>query len=322
MAPKKKPTEGEVDYFDDFMKKYNKMSKEYDTQKIDNVNDIVRKYMEEGVPPRSWNFDKEFDPMAFRILFHSLKEVKYPDIDAIRVWKCYGGDESVRSVCTYLDAVFDENKKPEVKEIQFMDNGLTPLGCEFLGRSLGPNGNPNVNMLRLDFNQFGSAGIEKLSLGLSQNESLRQLSLRYCGIGEDGGQYVAHILMFYRNVLEKLELDGNYLQDKGIVDVFNGARRTKNLRELKVFDNKFTDTPDVIKAIRDLFAGNTNIVDYDLSGNQISDDGASKLVNGMIGHGHLQKVMVSERCSAKTFEALEFQLSSGKGKKGKKGKKK
>merc|ERR1719161_3493663 len=174
-------------------------------------------------------------------------------IRAIRVWKCNGGDESVRSVCHYLDGV----PSPAVEDLQFTDNGVTALGCEFLGRTLGPNGNTMVNLLRLDYNQFGSLGVEKLSLGLSQNATLRQLSLRYCGIGEDGGQYLAHILMFIRNALVVLELRGNYLRNKGIVDVFAGAKRAKNLRELDVFDNKFTDTPDVIEAVKELFECNT-----------------------------------------------------------------
>lgn len=318
MAPKKKTgkaAEGEIDPFEEFLKKYGKNQKEYDAPKIQSVQEIISKIQDEGEEIKSWNFDREFDPMAFRILFHTLRQTGYNDIEAIRVWKCNGGDESVRSVCYYLDG----EPSPAVKDVQFTDNGVTSLGCEFVGKTLGPNGNKGVNLLRLDYNQFGAPGIEKLSLGLSQNATLRHLSLQYCAIGEDGGQYIAHILMFIRNALEVLDLRGNYLGDRGVVDVFHGARRSKNLSKLDVFDNKFTDTPDVIKALRDLFANNVNLVSYNLGGNQISDVGASQLVNGMIGHGHLQQVMVTERCSAKTFEALEFQLSAGKGKK--KGKK-
>jgi len=318
MAPKKKPAkaaDGEVDLFDEFMKRYAKNQKEYDTPKFLNVQEIIDKIVNLGEEVPCWNFDREFDPMAFRILFHSLRQAAFPDIEGIRVWKCNGGDESVRSVCYYLDS----DPPPNVKDVQFTDNGVTALGCEFLGRTLGPNGNTMVNLLRLDYNPFGSLGVEKLSLGLAQNASLRQLSLRYCGIGEDGGQYLAHILMFHRNALEVLELRGNYLGNKGIVDVFSGARRTKQLGSIDVFDNKFTDSPEVVKSLRDLFANNTSLTSYDLGGNQISDAGASQLVNGMIGHSHLQQVMVTERCSSKTFEALEFQLAAGKGKK--KGKK-
>merc|ERR1712187_18855 len=194
------------------------------------------------------------------------------------------------------------------------------LGCEFLGETLGPKGKNQVELLRLDYNQFGAMGVEKLSMGLSQNATLRHLSLQYCAIGEDGGQFIAHILMYFRCALERLDLRGNYLMEKGVIDVFNGARRTKQLQSIDLFDNKFADTPEVIEAIKELFQSNLNIKQYNLGGNQISDSGASQLVTGMIGLSHLQQVMVTERCSNKTFEALEFQLSAGKGKKGKKGK--
>lgn len=324
MAPKKKPAkagEGEVDMFEEFQKTYTKKQKEFDTVKLQEVADIIDKKVNEGEEMPAWNFSREFDPMSFRILFIALRQPgpglpPLSEIKAIRVWKCNGGDESVRSVCYYLDGV----PSPAVEDLQFTDNGVTELGCEFLGRTLGPSGNKVINFLRLDFNQFGTPGVEKLSLGLSQNSTLRYLSLRYCAIGEDGGQYIAHILMFIRNALEVMDLRGNYLRNQGIIDVFTGARRTKCLRQLDVFDNKFSDTPDVIEALKDLFANNTKLEDYNLAGNQISDEGAGKLVAGMIGNGHIKTVLVPERCSFKTFEALELTLGQGKGKK--KGKKK
>jgi len=329
MAPKKKPAkagEGEVDVFEEFTKTHIKKQKEFDTAKIPEVQEIFQR-IEEGEEMASWNFSREFDPMAFRVLFTALRQ---PGVDpttkapldcvnlikAIRVWKCNGGDESVRSVCHYLDAV----PSPAVEDLQFTDNGVTQLGCEFLGRTLGPSGNKVVNLLRLDFNQFGSAGIEKLSVGLSQNSTLRHLSLQYCGIGEDGGTYLAHTLMFIRNALEVLELRGNFLRNQGVIDVLTGARRAKCLRKIDLFDNKFTDTPEVVEAIKDLFQNNTKLEDYNFAGNQISDEGAAKLVSGMIGQAHLKNVLVPERCSQKTFEALELTLAAGKGKK--KGKKK
>lgn len=309
-----------MDQMEEFTKTYTKKQKEFDTPKIPEVQEIFQR-IEEGEEMASWNFSREFDPMAFRILFIALRTPGVGIdcvnlIKAIRVWKCNGGDESVRSVCHYLDSV----PSPNVEDLQFTDNGVTQLGCEFLGRTLGPSGNKVINLLRLDFNQFGSAGIEKLSLGLSQNSTLRHLSLQYCGIAEDGGTYLAHILMFIRNALEVLELRGNFLRNQGVIDVLTGARRAKCLRKIDLFDNKFTDTPEVVDAIKDLFQNNTKLEDYNFAGNQISDDGAAKLVAGMIGQAHLKNVLVPERCSQKTFEALELTLAAGKGKK--KGKKK
>mmetsp|Transcript_5842 Transcript_5842/g.13931 ORF Transcript_5842/g.13931 Transcript_5842/m.13931 type:complete len:321 (+) Transcript_5842:89-1051(+) len=320
MAPKKKPgkTDGEPDIFEEFLKKYGKNQKEFDTPKIQEVQDIINKVQEEGEDVIAWNFSREFDPMSFRVLWNTLRQVGLNTIKAIRIWKCNGGDESVRSVCQYLDS----NPPPAVEDLQFTDNGLTALGCEFLGRTLGPTGNKVVNLLRLDYNLIGTAGIQKLSVGLTQNATLRHLSLQYCGIGEDGGEHVAHILMFIRCAIERLELRGNYLGNKGVISIFQGARRSKNLRAIDVFDNKFADSPEVIEALRDLFANNTKLESYKLGGNQMSDAGVRQLIQGMVGHSHLKEVFVPERCKEENIEAL-FQLTQAKkGKKGKKGKKK
>eukprot|EP00927_Polykrikos_kofoidii_P083877 TRINITY_DN8700_c0_g1_i1.p1 TRINITY_DN8700_c0_g1~~TRINITY_DN8700_c0_g1_i1.p1 ORF type:complete len:352 (+),score=75.78 TRINITY_DN8700_c0_g1_i1:72-1058(+) len=324
MAPKKRPAgaAGDSDALDDFRRVHTKNVKEFlppasEAPKFHDLVEILEK-MDAGEEVLSWNFAREFDPMAFRVLFHSLRQSNYIAIDAIRVWKCNGGDESVRSVCYYLDG---PEPKPNCRDLQFTDNGVTALGCEFLGRTLGPTGNKVVNLLRLDYNQFGTPGVEMLSSqGLAQNSTLRHLSLCYCGIGEDGGAFIAHILMFIGCALDKLHLRGNFLQNRGICDVFNGAKRAKMLGEIDVFDNKFSDAPEVLEALKDLFGSNTNLKKYNLGGNLISDAGAAELVTEMarLGYTHLQSVMVTERCSALTFEALEFQLSAGKGKKGKK----
>jgi len=328
MAPKKKPAkEGEEDAFEIFLKKYNKNQKEYDVPKISKMQEIISRTEEEG-PVKQWNFDAEFDTMSFRILWQTLRQVSFTEIDAIRLWKCNGGDESVRSVCYYLDGEVEPQVKEWVKDVAFTDNGVTALGCEFLGRTLGPFGNKFITKLVLDYNKFGAKGVQKLSLGLSQNSTLKYLSLNHCGIGPDGGEFVGHILIFVKSALEILELKGNDLENRGVIDVFKGARRAKTLRHLDVFDNKFTlnntEAPEVMTALRELFATNTNIVSFDFGANRISDEGAHDLVKDMRdkGHTHLQSVMVTERCMTGTFAELELQLSKGKGKKGKKGKKK
>ena len=69
--------------------------------------------------------------------------------------------------------------------------------CEFLGRALtpGPKCAP-LCFLKLDFNNFGSAGVENLALGLKNNEFLKMISLCYCGIDEDGARPLFEMLIF------------------------------------------------------------------------------------------------------------------------------
>jgi Ran GTPase-activating protein (RanGAP) involved in mRNA processing and transport len=267
---------------------------------------------ETGEVNAAWNFKREFDPMSFRILFKTLIAAKYGQIQAIRVWKCKGSDESVRSVCEYLML-----PEAECKDLQFTDNNITPLGCEFIGKTLGPIGSKTVNLLKLDYNQFGYAGVAALSTGLSQNATLRHLSLQYCNITEEGGQYIGHILMFKGSVLENLNLRGNYLKEPGIIDVCNGARRCAKLELLDVYDNKFQGTQEVLDAVKDLMVSNKVLKQYDLGGNMISDAGAAQLVQEIVKANvtHLTKVLITERTQSTTSAAL---LETYAGKKGKK----
>ena len=158
--------------------------------------------------------------MSFQVLMHSLRQAAYNKIRAIRLWKCDAkGDESVRSVCHYL-----ESETPViVEELQCTDINLTELGCEFIGRALGGRERiggellsvPPITYLRLDYNHIGGRGVEQLAKGLAQNSTLRALSCEYCAIGPDGGQPFSNILMYHASALEQIRLRGNELRDEG-----------------------------------------------------------------------------------------------------------
>jgi hypothetical protein len=46
-----------------------------------------------------------------------------------------------------------------------MDNKITALGCEFLGRTLGKS-NSNIKKFRIDNNPIGNEGLANLTIGL------------------------------------------------------------------------------------------------------------------------------------------------------------
>jgi hypothetical protein len=55
--------------------------------------------------------------------------------------------------------------------LELIDNKITHLGCEFLGKTLSPGPTmPPVVYLKLDHNLFGSAGVNALAEGLKINE--------------------------------------------------------------------------------------------------------------------------------------------------------
>ena len=99
---------------------------------------------------------------------------------SIRLWKTFCEDEGVRAVCQYLEV------GKNVAFLELLDNNITPLGCEFLSRALHPKNQPQIQILKLDHNQFGSPGVVALAEGLAVNPVLRMLSLTYCGIDKEG----------------------------------------------------------------------------------------------------------------------------------------
>ena len=132
---------------------------------------------------------------------------------------------------------------------------------------------PPVQLLRLDYNKFGSAGVERLSQGLAQNNTLRGLWLQYCSIGPEGGQHLANILMYRDSEMDQLLLRGNELRDVGMTALLKGVKRNQKLRILDVADNKFTECNEVLDLLLELFANNQSnllspFVNFDLYQNK------------------------------------------------------
>ena len=124
--------------------------------------------------------------------------------------------------------------------LELLDNNITALGCEFLGKALHPKMQaikPEIQILKLDHNNFGAEGVMALSEGLAVNPTLRLLSLTYCGITKEGAEAIFEILIYSKSALEEINLTGNLLKEEGVIKVFQGVSIAKNLKKLYVADN-------------------------------------------------------------------------------------
>lgn len=97
---------------------------------------------------------------------NALKQVNYQQAISVRLWKSGCEDEGVRSICAYLKTNLT------VQCLELLDNGITPLGCEFLSKILLPETRATLIILKLDHNSFGSEGVDKLAVGLTQNKTV------------------------------------------------------------------------------------------------------------------------------------------------------
>lgn len=56
-----------------------------------------------------------------------------------------------------------------IKELDIEINGVTPVGCGYLGEALMPNYQVPILKLNLSYNKIGTEGLAELSKGLSRN---------------------------------------------------------------------------------------------------------------------------------------------------------
>jgi hypothetical protein len=58
---------------------------------------------------------------------------------------------------------------PSVLVLELLQNGITALGCQFIGKAINPlnsSSKCNITILKLDHNPIGSEGMEYLAEGL------------------------------------------------------------------------------------------------------------------------------------------------------------
>jgi hypothetical protein len=91
--------------------------------------------------------------------------------------------------------------------------------------------------LKLDHNDFGSAGLIQLCMGIKENVNLTTLSLTYCDIDHTGARSLMEMLIFSKSKLEELILTGNNLRNEGAKMVLNGVSIAKELKKIYLGDN-------------------------------------------------------------------------------------
>lgn len=113
----------------------------------------------------------------------ALCDMNYQHLKVIRLWKVDLQDEGLRSICNYIDKV------QTVEYLDLMDNKITALGCQFLGKTL-KNDRNNIIKLKLDNNDIRDEGLENLVVGLRQNDKIEKLSFNFCGITKKGVRFI------------------------------------------------------------------------------------------------------------------------------------
>ena len=193
---------------------------------------------------------------------------RYPHCQSVRLWKTYCEDEGVRALCTFLERCVT------VLVLELLDNKITHLGCEFLGKTLTPGPKcPPVMYLKLDHNQFGSKGVNALLTGISRNENIKLISLTYCNLDVECSRAIFEMLIYSKSKLEDLILTGNNLRNEGTKMVLQGVSANKSLKKIYLADNQFNEDLEMLESIKSCMKRNKNLAKYDFRFNDLKETG-------------------------------------------------
>jgi len=122
----------EDDSIEKFWKFYKKKSAEFEVAICPIIKDKFDLFIDEQEVPTRFHVWTELGWPGTRAIMDALREVKYQHCTSIRFWKTYCEDEGVRAICQYLECT------KNVLFLELLDNNITALGCEFLGKALHP----------------------------------------------------------------------------------------------------------------------------------------------------------------------------------------
>ena len=102
---KKKAAKDDVEDLsvENFFKTYTKNCAIYGCEKSKYIKSLSDKYNDEpDIKPHHIKTNEELGWPGIKAITESLKQVKYPHLVSLRLWKTYIEDEGVRAVCEFL----------------------------------------------------------------------------------------------------------------------------------------------------------------------------------------------------------------------------
>lgn len=153
---------------------------------------------------------------------------------------------------------------------------------EFFDKILQNNFNSNTQTSQIIFksNLLGSKGLSKL-ISCSGLSKLDFLDISYNGLAFESGVILEQLFLKFNsnnistNKLNSIDLSGNYLTDKGVIDLIKGLQRNNSLSKLILDDNRITDFG--LNALSDCFDLNNKLVTLSLNKNCIGSKGLLSL---------------------------------------------
>jgi Ran GTPase-activating protein (RanGAP) involved in mRNA processing and transport len=319
---KGKGQEDEDNPTENFLPAYKKACRENEVTPAKSLVNKVEEIMDEGEDLNEILVNDRIGEFGARALALALKrstkgEKGMPILKSLRIWEGELGDEGVRNIVKFII----ETNNSSLKLIEFLNCNIGPLGCEFISRIFEPSLPCSMEILTLDYNNFGNEGLSNLLTYLPLNSTLTYLSLAYCGIDEKGIQYFGDLITKSPS-LEKLILMGNPIKDEGVLNLCSFLQVNTNIEEVNINNVGFGISEDTINKLIYLVENNKNIVMYQCKFNFITLKNFELIVKTLKDpkNKHIYQFNVDEKYPKELFDMYFKALKGRKYKKKKKGK--
>lgn len=225
-----------------------------------------------------------------RSIFEVCTDLNYQHLKSIKLWRVRANNEGVRNLCNFI------LKTKTIEHLDLLDNGITALGCEFLGKVLHPFAEVPIKQLILDHNPIGTEGLMHLADGFCMNSKLEELSLNFCSIDGKGAKYVQQLLAFIDSNLKVLKMQGNLLKNTGVISIMEALEINRMLDKLVLADNQIGDGEEqqVISKFIEVLKKNDNLMKLDVRFNGFYEDEFKRLFDVM-KLGYLTRLKVTEQ---------------------------
>ncbi|KAG9407653.1 hypothetical protein AC1031_002372 [Aphanomyces cochlioides] len=248
----------------------------------------------------------------------------YQHLACVRVWNNPVGDEGALAVSSLL---CEGNGLINVTYVELMDCSIGPEGCKMLSEALAGAKKSPLQTLKLNCNNaIGDDGVQELCQGLFTNTTIKQLYLDFCSISSEGAIYLAQLLSMTKSSLQTLSLQGNNIEDTGLLHLSKGLRRSTSLAKINLSDNGLRNDLEAMAAFRDAMLHCKSLATVKFSFNVIDVDSANILLEALeSAEGTRIKVFeVDASLPPDLFKKLNRgeKIDGKKKKKGKKGGKK
>ncbi|XP_032343175.1 uncharacterized protein LOC106730365 isoform X1 [Camelus ferus] len=172
-------------------------------------------------------------PVSLEPLLMTVQDECYMLGREISIWGLQLSNPEVARLASLLES---KGRACPFTTLKLMDCRMDAWSLGRLGTALQFS---SLRSLILDYCKFGNEEIESIFSGLENNQRLRDLSLRFCGLGPQSGPRLGSAMC--QSAVRELHLDGNYLQCSGALGLL---RPIAEYVEMQGKDQPATAPPD------------------------------------------------------------------------------